>query len=126
MTLERCYSSIDRYLNREDESAPRFVNVESVEDMAAIVDHYKVGENIVLTIEKYSSEDENPRIADLLNDLATLQGNIFLTGFTTYWKLMGAKELSSQLTAIAQMSVEGHVVVLCFQCSDYIASEICA
>ena len=121
MTLERCYSSIDRYLNREDESAPRFVNVESVEDMAAIVDHYKVGGNIFLTVEKYSSEDENPRIADLLNDLATLQGNIFLTGFTTCWKLMGAKELSSQLTAIAQMSVEGHVVVLCFQCSDYLS-----
>ena len=121
MTLERCYSSIDRYLNREDESAPRFVNVESVEDMAAIVDHYNVGENIFLTVEKYSSEDENPRIADLLNDLATLQGNIFLTGFTTCWKLMGAKELSSQLTAIAQMSVEGHVVVLCFQCSDYLS-----
>ena len=120
MTLERCYSSIDRYLNREDESAPRFVNVESVEDMAAIVDHYKVGENIFLTVEKYSSEDENPRIEDLLNDLATLQGNIFLTGFTTCWKLIGAKELSSQLTAIAQMSVEGHVVVLCFQCNDYL------
>ena len=80
MTLERCYSSIDRYLNREDESAPRFVNVESVEDMVAIVDHYNVGENIFLTVEKYSSEDENPRIEDLLNDLATLQGNIFLTG----------------------------------------------
>ena len=121
MTLERCYSSIDRYLNREDESTPRFVNVESIEDMAAIVDHYKVGGNIFLTVEKYSSEDENPRIADLLNDLATLQGNIFLTGFTTCWKLMGAKELSSQLTAIAQMSVEGHVVVLCFQCSDYLS-----
>ena len=121
MTLERCYSSIDRYLNREDESAPRFVNVESVEDMVAIVDHYNVGENIFLTVEKFSSEDENPRIADLLNDLATLQGNIFLTGFTTCWKLIGAKELSSQLTAIAQMSVEGHVVVLCFQCSDYLS-----
>ena len=121
MTLERCYSSIDRYLNREDESAPRFVNVESIEDMAAIVDHYKVGGNIFLTVEKYSSEDENPRIADLLNDLATLQGNIFLTGFTTCWKLIGAKELSSQLTAIAQMSVEGHVVVLCFQCRDYLS-----
>ena len=120
MTLERCYSSIDRYLNREDESAPRFVNVESVEDMAAIVDHYKVGGNIFLTVEKYSSEDENPRIADLLNDLATLQGNIFLTGFTTCWKLFGKKELSSQLAAIAQMSVEGHVVVLCFQCRDYL------
>ena len=65
MTLERCYSSIDRYLNREDESAPRFVNVESVEDMVAIVDHYNVGENIFLTVEKYSSEDENPRIEDL-------------------------------------------------------------
>lgn len=121
MTLERCYSSIDRYLNRENESAPRFVNVESVEDMAAIVDHYKVGENIFLTVEKYSSEDENPRIADLLNDLATLQGNIFLTGFTTCWKLIGAKELSSQLTAVAQMSLEGHVVVLCFQCRDYLS-----
>ena len=120
MTLERCYSLIDRYLNREDESAPRFVNVESIEDMAAIVDHYKVGENIFLTVEKYSAEDENPRVADLLNDLATLQGNIFLTGFTTCWKLMGTKEVSSQLTAIAQMSVAGHVVVLCFQCNDYL------
>lgn len=89
--------------------------------MAAIVDHYKVGENIFLTVEKYSSEDENPRIADLLNDLATLQGNIFLTGFTTCWKLIGAKELSSQLTAVAQMRLEGHVVVLCFQCRDYLS-----
>ena len=53
--------------------------------------------------------------------MATLQGNIFLTGFTTCWKLIGAKELSSQLTAIAQMSVEGHVVVLCFQCRDYLS-----
>ena len=120
MTLERCYSSIDRYLIRKDESAPRFVNVESVEDMAAIVDHYNVGENIFLTVEKYSSEDENPRIADLINALAITPGNIFLTGFSSYWKLMGAKELCSQLAAIAQMSVEGRVVVLCFQCSDYL------
>ena len=88
--------------------------------MTAIVDHYKVGENIFLTVEKYCLEDENPRIADLLNDLSTLQGRIFLTGFTTCWKLMGAKELSSQLKAIAQMSVEGRVVVLCFQCSAFL------
>ena len=121
MTLEGCYSSIDRYLHKEDESAPRFVNVESVEDMTAMVDHYKVGENIFLNVENYSSEDENPRMEDLLNDLATLHGNIFLTGFTTYWKLMGAKELSSQLMSIAQMSIEGHVVVLCFQCSGYLS-----
>ena len=57
MTLERCYSLIDRYLNREDESAPRFVNVESIEDMVAIVDHYKVGENVFLTVEKYSADN---------------------------------------------------------------------
>lgn len=120
MTLENCYSLIDCYLNRKDESSPRFVNIESVEDMTTMVDHYKVGGNTFLTVEKYSLEDENPRIADLLNDLATLQGNIFLTGFTAYWKLMGTKELSSQLTAIAQMSVKGHVVVLCFQCNDYL------
>ncbi len=118
MALENYYSSIDRYLNKADESAPRFVNVESIEDMAALIDHYKVGGNIFLSVEKYSSKDENPRIADLLNDLATLQGNIFLTGFTTYWKLMGVNELSSQLTSIAQMSVAGHVVVLCFQCNE--------
>lgn len=118
MTLERCYSSIDRYLNREDESAPRFVNVESVEDMTALVDHYKVGDNIFLTVENYSAADENPRTVDLLHDLATLNGNIFLTGFTTYWKFAGEQELSSQLSAIAQMCVAGHVVVLCFQCEE--------
>lgn len=121
MTLERCYSSIDRYLNRENESAPRFVNVETVEDMAAVVDHYKVGDNIFLSVEKYSAADENPRIAELLHDLATLNGNIFLTGFSTYWKLEGERALSSQLSAIAQMSIEGHVVILCFQCRDYLS-----
>lgn len=121
MTLERCYSSIDRYLNRENESAPRFVNVETVEDMAAVVDHYKVGDNIFLSVEKYSAADENPRTAELLHDLATLGGNIFLTGFSTYWKLEGERVLSSQLSAIAQMSVEGHVVILCFQCRDYLS-----
>lgn len=120
MTIEICYSSIDRYLNREDESAPRFVNVESVEDMTAMIDHYKVGDNKFLTVEKYSAEDENPRTEDLLHDIETLNGNIFLVGFTTYWKLEGESVLSAQLSAIAQMSVVGHVVVLCFQCKNYL------
>ena len=118
MTIEICYSSIDRYLNREDESAPRFVNVESVEDMTAMIDHYKVGDNKFLTVEKYSAEDENPRTEDLLHDIETLNGNIFLVGFTTYWKLEGESVLSAQLSAIAQMSVVGHVVVWCFQCKN--------
>lgn len=121
LTLEECYSSIDRYLNREDESAPRFVNVESVENMVSLVDHYKVGDNIILNVEKYSAADENPHTAELLHDLATLSGNIFLVGFTTYWKLEGARILSSQLSAIAQMSISGHVVILCFQCRDYLS-----
>lgn len=120
MTLEKCYSLVDRYLSREDESAPRFVNVESVEDMVAMIDHYKVGDNIFWNVEKYSAADENPRTAELLHDLSTLSGNIFITGFTTYWKLIGEQELSAQLSAIAQMSVTGHVIVLCFQCKDYI------
>lgn len=120
MTLEKCYGLIDRYLNREDESTPRFVNVESVEDMSSIVDHYKVGNNIFLNVEKYSLADENPQTADLIHDLAILNGNIFLCGFTTFWKLIGKQEVSSQLSAIAQMNVTGHVVILCYQCKNYL------
>ena len=119
MSLEGCYSWIDRYLNKESDGNPRLINVESIEDLANLVEHYSVGRNIFRTVEEYSLEDENPKIADLLNDLATSQENVFLTGLSSFWKLLGADELSLQLTAIANMNVVGHIVIICFQCRDY-------
>ena len=118
MTFEACCQSIDRYLNKIPDGCPRLIDVESPKTLNDFIDHYNVGSNAFLSVPDYSTPDESLRTHDLLQDLRTRKDNLFLTGFTTQWKLEGSKKLKNMLDTMIHTSVAGHVVLFCYQCKN--------
>lgn len=121
MKLEDCIKRIDRYMYSTD-NHPRLVNVRNQEDMKSIYTHFKVGVNIFKDVSDYARNDENPSEAALFDDLRKLTGTIFVTGFTTFYKMIGEqklRELLNKLVALTNAKLK--IVVLCYQCEKFLA-----
>lgn len=83
MSLNQYTQKIDRYLSK-NEGLPIVVDVQNEADQIELVQHYHVGKNELITASKYCASDEMPRYEELLNDLATLDGVLIVTGATSY------------------------------------------
>ena len=119
MNLNNCIERLDKYLESQD-AQPRFVNLNNVKDLSTIKEYFSVGNNRFLKISDYCRKDGFPRIDNLLQDLTNIESNIFLTGITTYLKLMGADELRHELSVLLHLLPKGKLVILGFQCNDFI------
>ncbi len=117
--MQKCIKTIDRYLGRED-SAPRLVNVDHPDQMKTLIDHYRVGGNRFLTVPQYSKPDEKAQTEALFHDLSTMEGNLFVTGFTTFWKLESEQELKKRLNTLLSLTAKGHLVIFCYQCRKFL------
>ena len=116
MSLNQYIQRIDRYLSK-DEGLPIVVDVQNEADQAELVQHYYVGKNELIPASKYCAPDEMPRYEELLNDLATLDGVLIVTGVTSYLKLEGEQELQRCMRKLLSMSIKGHVVfITCDRC----------
>lgn len=120
MKLEDCIKRIDRYMHSTD-SHPRLVNIKNQEDMKNIYTHFKVGVNIFKDVSDYARKDENPSEAALFEDLRKLTGTIFITGFTTFYKMYGEQKIRELLNKlVSQTNAKLHIVVLCYQCEKFL------
>ena len=119
MRLDDCIKRIERYLNSDD-CAPRLVNVQNKDDLAVIAQRFHVGSNVFLPIASYAEKDENPKLDDLERELCIRSGNIFVTGLSSYLKLLGEAALSKELQSVAAQTYNAHVIVLCFQCERFL------
>jgi len=119
MKLEDCIQRIDRYLHSDD-CYSRFVNVQNISDMKYIQNHFSVENHIFLSVSAYANKDENIETERLLHELITKTGNIFITALTSQLKLQGEKELREMLLNLAEKTVSGHIVILCYQCEKYL------
>lgn len=108
MSLNQYTQKIDRYLSK-NEGLPIVVDVQNEADQIELVQHYHVGKNELITASKYCAPDEMPRYEELLNDLATLDGVLIVTGTTSYLKLDGEQELQRFMRKLLSMSIKGHV-----------------
>lgn len=123
MKLEECIRRVERYLCSTD-TQPRLVNMQNTSDLAQIKQHFQVGNNVFIQVDDYSKHDDNPCIEVLLNDLHNKKGIIFLTGFTSYFMLLGEVELKKQLSQLMHFtSTTCRVVVLCYQCEKYLVTS---
>ena len=119
MSLNQYIQKIDRLLSK-DEKLPVVVDVQNEADQAELVQHYHVGENELIPASKYCASDEMPRYEELLNDLATENGVLIVTGVTSYLKLDGEQELQRFLRKVLNMTVAGNVVFITYQCKRYL------
>ena len=119
MRLDDCIKRIERYLNSDD-CSPRLVNIQNKEDLSAFVQRFNVGSNIFLPVASYAEEDENPKLDDFERELSIQRGNLFITGLSSYLKLLGEAALSKELQSIAAQTFDAHVIVLCYQCERFL------
>lgn len=118
MDFEGCKKKIDRYLLK-DNVQPLLIDVQNRECWNQIMTHYNVGSNKIIKAADYCKQDELPQIDALFHDLETKPGVYFVTGLTSFLKLLGEQELRKVLREILSMSSAGNVVVVTFQCSGY-------
>ena len=123
MAIDSVFSKIERFL-KKDSASPLLVDVQKSSDLAAIGARFKISGNTFLNAAGYCKNDEFPRLDKLINDLQRKDANIFLTGLTTFLKLKGDEELRAELESILYMTTAGHVVVLSFQCWNFLENLI--
>lgn len=120
MKLEECFKRTDRYL-RSNDTHVRLINVVNSSDMNEIISNFNVGNNVFMDVCDFAKDDENPSESQFLNQLQIFEGSIFITGFTSYYKLLGEKKLRNLLVRLMSLSsYKAHIVILCFQCEKYL------
>ena len=125
MTISEVIKKIDRYL-KKDNVGSLVVDVQNKTDMEAIVTQYQLPQNIFICASdpEICNSDEFPAIDKLLAKLATGNDNFFVREVSTFFMLKGEKELSQELKELLSMSIAGHVVILTYQCKDYLQALI--
>ena len=117
---EDAIKRIGRYLQRND-SHPRLVNVDNLEDLRNIRENFSVGHNTFKAVSDFSRNDENLPEDTLYGYLQATQGIVFLTGFTSYYRLLGEARLQDFINRMLGMSCSGmHLVILCYQCEKFL------
>ena len=122
MEKEDAFKRIQRYLGRSD-THPRLVNANNPVDLDAVWQQFAVGDNVFKSVSDFSTADEDLSEDSLFSFLGSASGNVFLTGFTSYYKLLGEQKLRDFLNRISGMSlVRAHVVLLCYQCETALSA----
>lgn len=120
MKLNDCIKRIENYMRSADNHI-RLVNVNNCNDMNALRSHFKVGATKFIDVSDFANKDEAPSKSALLHELQNSDGCIFLTGFTSFYKLLGEQELREFLTDLISMSFGRlKLIVLCFQCKKHL------
>lgn len=117
---EQAIKRIERYLQRND-SHPRLVNIDNSNDLHTIQQYFSVGDNVFKSVADFSKNDGSFSEDALYGYLQETQDVVFLTGFTSYYRLLGKEKLQDFINHMLGMSISGmHLVVLCYQCKEYL------
>ena len=119
--LEDAKKRISRYLQRKKDVHPRLVNVNNTADMRDLLETFHVGNNVFRSVSSFSLVDENLSEDRLYQFLNQATGILFLTGFASYYRLLGERKLIDFLKQVSQMSSSRlHLVVFLYQCEFYL------
>lgn len=119
MNLDSIKKRIGTYLT-SDKRWPVIVDFSSKEDLANFIEHFAVGENKFLSAEKFCREDGTFKPEEFINTIGNNEGNTFVVGITAFLKLHGEAFTKNTLKSILSKSVNGHIVVVSYQCKNFL------
>lgn len=119
MTLDKIKKRVEVFLASE-KRWPIIVDFSNKEDLKEFIYHFTVGYNTILSAGKFCGKDGTMKIEELLNLIENNTGNIFLTQLSGFLKLYGESDLKNHLKTILSKSIKGHVVILTYQCRNYL------
>ena len=117
--MDRLYSIIDSYL-ASDKSTPIIVDVPDPMMLEELVTHYNVASNQLIRSSHYCQDNETPQIDKMQHELINSAKPTFLLGLSTHLKLQGELTVKKELRRMLDMTVANKLVILTFQCKDYL------
>lgn len=119
MNLDSIKKRIGTYLTSE-KRWPVVVDFPSREDLANFIEYFSVGDNKFLSADQFCGKDGTFKPEEFINTIGENSGNTFVVGITAFLKLHGELFTKNTLKNILSKSVNGHVVVISYQCRNYL------
>ncbi len=119
MNLNEVKKRIQNYLNSA-KTWPLIVDIQTKTDLAEVEDYFKIGNNQFPSIERYCNQDGLLKLDELYAAISSNHGNTFFTGLTGFLKLFGETTTKNALKTLITASISGHVVILTYQCKNYL------
>lgn len=119
MNLDSIKNRIGSFLS-SDKHFPVIVDFSNQEELSEFVEYFNVGNTEIVPAEKYCEKDECLKIEELTNAINENGGNIILVGVSAFLKLLGEKVLKSTLKNLISQNTNGHIVIVTFQCKNYL------
>ena len=119
MTLDKIKKRIETLLN-SDKRWPVIVDFSNRKDMNSFLYHFEVGNNKILSAGKFCGKDETMKLEELSDCIDNNDSDLFIVHLSAYLKLDGESVLKNTLRSIVSKSVGGHVVVVTYQCRNYL------
>lgn len=119
MNLNEAKTRIQGYL-KSIKTWPLIVDLQNKQDLADIIDYFKIGDNQFPSIEKFCNQDGVLKLDELYAAVSGNSGNTFYSGVTGFLKLLGEKETKNAMKTLVTTNVSGHVVIFTYQCKNYL------
>ena len=119
MTLDKVKKRIEALL-LSDKRWPVIVDFSNRSDMKEFLYHFEVGNNRILSAGEFCGEDETIKLEELSDCIDNNSDNLFIISLSAYLKLDGESVLKNTLRSIVSKSIEGHVIVVTYQCRNYL------
>ncbi len=119
MNLDDAKKQIQAYI-KSNKALPLIVDVQTKQGLSDIIDYFRVGNNDFLNLESLCNPDDVLKLDELFNTVSRNTGTLFITRLTGYLKLIGEDETRKTLNTLVKKSITGHVVVLTYQCRNYL------
>ena len=120
MELNAAIEKIRKYLDGGS-SMPIVVDVPDMPCLNVLRNVFNTGSNKFVDAGEYCSDDSLPQTDKLLADLQGRNTKVFLTGLSTYLKLLGKDGLNRYIIALLNLNVKERLVVVTFQCHQYLS-----
>ena len=117
MQLNSCIEKIEKHIHRGS-SKPIFVNLNNSQDVKELIDHFNVGGNKIVNVASNDQIDELPTLDAILGLIHDRDETIFITGISSFARLMGQSQFASILNQIINSQSVSKAIVLLYQCED--------
>ena len=119
MILSSEKKRINNYL-RAKKSWPIIVDLQTREALKEIQEYFSVGDNHILAADSFCSQDGTFKLEEFYNTLSSNAGNTFVIGLTAFLKINGDTFTRKVLKELLSKNINGHVVILTYQCKNYL------
>ncbi len=125
MSIESCAEKINKYFKTQTAKA-LLVNVQNTNDMQELINYFNVEGNKIICTSSFCHNDHLPNFEKILDRISCEKSNCFLSELTSFFRFYGEEKIKKILKNVLEVTFQGHVVILTYQCEKQLEEIISA